>query len=338
MPYVVYAHGMMDPYFARIAPMKFLAKRLVWFAAQGSVLHHADRVLFTSRLEQRFATRTFPRPAFHSHVVAYGAKEGGPRDTHALSVILPRLDGRRYLLYLGRIHEKKGGDLLIDAFAQLAASDPALDLVMAGPEPDGFGASLRQRARSLGIDHRIHWPGMISGAVKAAAFQGAEAFVLPSHQENFGIAVAEALSHGCPVLISDQVNIFAEIRQANAGLVAPDTPEGVSRLLTAWAATPPQQRALMARNARQLFQKCFTPEAAANDLDRILHSAIETKVRTMGKLVRPIAARPVGPATPSAPAAGPSRRRSSAPHPARSRPASPVTLPTPNEAPLENTP
>ncbi|WP_370300639.1 glycosyltransferase [Pseudooceanicola sp.] len=340
LPYVVYAHGMMDPYFARIAPLKFRAKRLAWTLTQGAVLHHAQRVLFTSQQEQRLATRTFPRPRYHARVIAYGAKAAmaASEETGALVAALPRLRGRRYLLYLGRIHEKKGADLLIDAFAQLAATDPALDLVIAGPEPDGFGQRLRQQACALGIAHRLHWPGLIRGAVKAAAFGGAEAFVLPSHQENFGIAVVEALSHGCPVLISDQVNICSEIAQAGAGLVAPDTPDGVVQLLTCWSALPAGQRAEMARSARRLFQERFTPQAAAADLDEVLTAAIRSGARTAGKAARPLPVPPALRAAQSGSGAGPKRHKTSAPHPAQYGAASSARPPAPPAAPIGNSP
>ena len=75
------------------------------------------------------------------------------------------------------------------------------------------------------------FPGMVGGKQKWAAFRGAKAFVLPSHQENFGIAVAEALACGCPVLISNKVNIWREIAEGKAGIVTDDTPEGTYLLL-----------------------------------------------------------------------------------------------------------
>ncbi len=165
---------------------------------------------------------------------------------------------------------KKGCDLLIDAFAQAASSDPALHLVMAGPDQSGLQARLAQRARALGIADRITWTGMVAGDLKWGAFRASEAFVLPSHQENFGIAVAEALACGVPVLISDKVNIWREIEADRAGLVAPDTLDGTRGLLRTWLAlSEPEKQAMSARAAR-CFAERFEITEAAKSLIRVL--------------------------------------------------------------------
>jgi glycosyltransferase involved in cell wall biosynthesis len=105
---------------------------------------------------------------------------------------------------------------------------------------------------------RVHAVGMLSGAAKWGALYGCEAFVLPSHQENFGIAVVEALACGKPVLISDQVNIWREIVEDGAGLVEGDTEEGVEKLL---------KKFLSAQRAEASGRSAFAPS------DSLLHSA-----------------------------------------------------------------
>ncbi|MFN6996501.1 MAG: glycosyltransferase, partial [Aquincola tertiaricarbonis] len=114
------------------------------------------------------------------------------------------------------------------------------------------------------------WPGMLQGDLKWGAFHAAEAFVLPSHQENFGIAVAEALGCGVPVLISDKVNIWREIEADGAGLVAPDTAEGTAQLLQRWLALSSAERAAMRDRARGCFAQRFTVEAMADSLLSVL--------------------------------------------------------------------
>jgi glycosyltransferase involved in cell wall biosynthesis len=115
----------------------------------------------------------------------------------------------------------------------------------------------------LGVAERITWPGMLQGEAKWGAFYSAEVFALPSHQENFGIAVAEALGCGLPVLISDKVNIWREVLGQNAGLVAPDTLEGTQQLLRGWLSLTAAQGREMRQNALALFRDRFTVDAMA---------------------------------------------------------------------------
>jgi glycosyltransferase involved in cell wall biosynthesis len=124
---------------------------------------------------------------------------------------------------------------------------------MAGPDPSLWRTELSAIASAAGVADRVHWPGILLGDAKWGAFAASEAFVLTSHQENFGIAVVEALASAKPVLISDQVNIAPEVVEDACGLVEKDTPEGAQRLLERWIATSPDQRAAMSHQALQTF-------------------------------------------------------------------------------------
>ena len=122
----------------------------------------------------------------------------------------PPLHGRQLLVFLGRLHPKKGCDLAIDAFAAIAQRAPNLCLVLAGPDQIGWQTGLTTRAEKLGINSRVIFTGMLSGELKRGALMAADAFILPSHQENFGMAVVEALSLGVPVLISSSDGLELE--------------------------------------------------------------------------------------------------------------------------------
>jgi len=269
VPYVVFTHGMLDPWFKRAYPLKHLKKWLYWPWAEYRLLRDATAVLFTSEEERRLARESFWLYRARERVVAYGTRPP-PAERDALAAQFhashPGLQGRRLLLFLGRIHEKKGCDLLIEAFGRLAARQPQLHLVVAGPDPDDWGPRLRARAAALGVAERITWPGMLQGDAKWAAFHAAEAFVLPSHQENFGIAVAEALGCGLPVLISDKVNIWREIEADGAGLVGTDTVEGTLQVLQRWLDLDAGERAAMGERARRCFAQRYTVQAMADDL------------------------------------------------------------------------
>ncbi|HVX86470.1 MAG TPA: glycosyltransferase [Phycisphaerae bacterium] len=130
----------------------------------------------------------------------------------------PELGGKPYILFLGRLHYKKRPDLLMQAFAQLGEAFSEFHLVIAGPD-GGEAAKLRSLSRQRGIAGRVHMTGPIYGPQRFAAFVDAACFCLPSHQENFGIAVVEAMAAAAPVVISDQVQIWPEIVEAGAGVV-----------------------------------------------------------------------------------------------------------------------
>jgi glycosyltransferase involved in cell wall biosynthesis len=181
----------------------------------------------------------------------------------------PALRSRRFFLFLSRIHTKKGCDLLMAAMGRLAAAHPDVDLVMAGPDEEGLQTQLEAQAKRLGVDGRVHWTGMLVGDLKWGAFYAAEAFVLPSHQENFGVAVVEALACGVPVLISDKVNIWPEIVQDRAGIVNEDSAEGTYRSMATLLAMDPDERQRMVANGLACFHARYEMNGAARVLDEL---------------------------------------------------------------------
>jgi glycosyltransferase involved in cell wall biosynthesis len=277
-PYVVFTHGMLDPYFRYAFPMKHIKKWLYWVPFEYRVLRDAYRVLFTSKAEKRLAEQSFSLNKWNAYVVPYGAS--GPMDDpevqrRSFFAKCPELEGRRYLLFLGRIHRKKGCDMLIDAFIKIASEDPELHLVMAGPDQQLWSAKLQESVVAAKLTHRVHWPGMLKGDAKWGSLFGSEAFILPSHQENFGIAVAEALACGRPVLLADKVNIAEEIADDGAGLMELDTPDGTLRLLRRWIAMSVEERQQMADRAYQCFNRRYDMSENAKAIIRLFENASE---------------------------------------------------------------
>ena len=269
IPYFVYPHGMLDPWFKYTYPLKHLKKWTYWPWADYLVLRDARAVLFTSEQERLLARHSFWLYQAQELVVGYGtsAPPGDAEWQHQLFMErFPLLAGKRLLLFLGRIHPKKGPDLLIEAFAAMAASDARLHLMIAGPDQLGWQVALQQRAAALGIAERLSWPGMLSGDLKWGAFRSAELFCLPSHQENFGIVVAEALACGLPVAIAKSVNIASEVSAAGAGLVHSDTVAGTKLALMQWLALESADRALMGKRAAALFRERFDYASVAGSL------------------------------------------------------------------------
>jgi glycosyltransferase involved in cell wall biosynthesis len=248
------------------------------------VLRGARAVLFTCEEERRLARHSFWLYSVRERVVKYGAAAPPDERDFLRDQFFSRhseLRGRRLILFLGRLHEKKGCDLLIEAFARVHYLDPDLHLIMAGPGDEKVIEELKTRAAQCGLTERITWPGMLTGPAKWAALYSCEVFALPSHQENFGIAVAEALACGLPVLISDKVNIWREIQSEGAGFVAPDTVEGTEQNLRQWLALNVDERRAFSNRASAAFIRNYTTAASCVSLADAIAAGIDRPVRNL---------------------------------------------------------
>jgi glycosyltransferase involved in cell wall biosynthesis len=282
VPYFVFTHGMLDPWFKRAYPLKHLKKSLYWPWAEYRVLRDARAVIFTCEEERRLARQSFALYRCRERVVSYGtATPAGDPDTQREIFLqqFPALAGKRLVLFLGRLHEKKGCDLLLRAFGQIIMTHPKgedLRLMVAGPcASPSYRAELAEVAARFCPEGTVTFPGMLSGDLRWGAFHAAEAFALPSHQENFGIAVAEALACGLPVLISKEVNIWREIADDGAGLVAKDDVAGTGSLLRRWFRLGASEREQMRARARSCFARRFELERAAESLTRVIAEATD---------------------------------------------------------------
>lgn len=287
---LIMPHGMLDPYFQKAKNRRLKAVRNVfyWKLVESELFHIADGLLFTCQAEASLASTTFtPYYPIREFIVGLGV-DAPPIFTERMKTAFYERCGCSfedvpYLLFLSRIDEKKGVDLLVKAYAdRLKDVDnqdntrPALPkLVIAGPGLDSpYGRKIqRLAAKDSRLHHAVIFPGMLLDDAKWGAFYGCEAFILPSHQENFGIAVVEALACGKPVLIADQVNIWREIQRAGAGYVSENTLEGTIQLLKSWEQTDATQRETLHRNAKAIYKKTFSPEPATK---RLLHAISET--------------------------------------------------------------
>ena len=272
IPYYVFPHGMLDPWFKETFPLKHLKKWLYWPWAEYRVLRNAAAVIFTSEEERSQARKSFWLYRCREKVSPLGV-EAPPISSNAKSEFLsryPQLQNTRIFLFLGRLHPKKGCDMLLEAFAQMRSND-SISLILAGPDQVGRESDLRRQVTRLNLTNRIVFTGMLEGPMKQGAFANAEAFVLPSHQENFGISVVEALAARVPVLISNRVNIWREIEADRAGYVESDDLAGTTRLLQRWIGTAPAEREMVRENARRCFEQRFEIDRAVESLLQILN-------------------------------------------------------------------
>lgn len=215
VPYVVRPCGMLDPWSLSQGRWKkklYLAMRLRRNLNRAAALH------FTAGLERDLTKPLKLKAAALVEPNGVNLQEFQLLPpTGTFRGRFPELAGKKVVLFLSRIHPKKGLDLLIPAFAR--ADVPGAVLVIAGPDAEGYGPTVRKMIAESGAADRIVMVGPQYGADRVAALSDADVFVLPSYSENFGIAVVEALAAGRPVIISDQVNIHEEITAAGVGMV-----------------------------------------------------------------------------------------------------------------------
>ena len=249
--YLVYPHGMLDPWFKKANPLKHLKKQLYWWVKQGSIMRNSHAVCFTTEEERMLAQKTFFPYKAKEVVTGLGVTEPPVQtdaDTEKFHQKFPYLKDQKYLLYLGRFHPKKGVDDLIRAWKNRRKKEDEV-LVLAGPltQGDSWVKNLQNLAKE---DSSIIWTGMLEGDLKWSALRLADAMILPSHQENYGMVVAEACSVGLPVYLTDKVNLWREVIDAGAGNVETDTLKGIENLVKQWSVADRNKLSMGA-------QKCF---------------------------------------------------------------------------------
>ncbi|WP_029351212.1 glycosyltransferase [Bosea sp. 117] len=281
-PYCLSPHGMLDRWSLAQKPWK---KRLALQLGYRFMLEHAA---FLQALNADEAELMGPL-GLHPPVVVIPngicpAELAASPEPGSFRRTVPGLGDRPFVLFLSRLHRKKGLDILAESFRMVANACPQLDLVVIGPE-DGAGDAFRAQIRQLGLGARVHMAGPRFGAAKLAAYAEAVCFCLPSRQEGFSIAITEAMACGVPVVISEACH-FPEVAAAGAGLVLPLDPARFAAALIDIAGAP-EKAAAMGRNGRELIHAHYTwPQIAVATLAAYRAHARQTDAG----LARPAAA------------------------------------------------
>jgi len=263
VPYVIRPLGTLDPW---SMTQKSLRKRLFWQVAGKRMLQGAAAVHYTSEAEKLSTERL--TGLNHGRVVPLGIEQT-PVTTRE------NLVQRPYVLVLSRLHPKKGLDVLIDAFLSLAQQFSGWRLVLAGDGPPEYVSQLKSKASQC---DRIVFTGWVDGEQKDALLGCASLLALPSHQENFGLCVMEAMSHSVPVMVSPGVNLAQEIVTANAGWVAAIDKGSLTAKL-AEALSDEAERAKRGRAGLQL-SLLYSWENATKRLVQLYQQILEDNGRT----------------------------------------------------------
>jgi glycosyltransferase involved in cell wall biosynthesis len=265
-PYVLMPHGMLDPY---SLSLKALKKSIYLKFFEGPNMACAQRMIYTTAEEERLATLAalrLPRGA----IVPLGARASSNSISdlrHQFLEKYPQVEGKRTLLFLGRVHHKKGLDRILNCLQRVRQTIPNVLLIVAGTGEPKYQEHIRQLVSSLALDDHVVFTGHLDGELKWASFAAAELFLLPSRQENFAITVAEAMQMGVPVVITDKVNTWPYVEEAGAGLVLAERdidallPRAIETLLTDHAT-----RSKMASQGSRYARDRLTWHASAQKL------------------------------------------------------------------------
>ncbi len=264
VPYIVSPRGALDPHLRKRARFAKAATNHLW---QRSMLEHAAALHVTSDEEARLTADIAPR--VRRHIVSNGIRWDDYQNLPSGQAFRKRYVGGSadpIVLYLGRLSHKKGIDILIRAFALVQRAAPAARLAIVGPDDEGLTPAFIAQASREGVGDRVVFTGMLRGDDKLEALAATDVWALPSHSENFGVAVVEALAAGRATVISPAVNIAPEIAAAGAGVVASLNAQAFAAEITALLRDPAKREALGVRArefARRYDWSLVGPQLAA---------------------------------------------------------------------------
>ncbi|MBI1284699.1 MAG: glycosyltransferase [Thiobacillus sp.] len=261
VPYVIRPLGTLNQY--GVTQRRPWLKQLSLKLVEGPILRHAAAVHFTAEAERVEADAV--GVPMRGVVVPLGVAPLTRQDASVFLQRFPQLSGRRIVLFLSRLDPKKNVEGLLQAFSLVSESLTDTRLAIAGDGEPEYVAGLKRLADELGLADRVVWAGFVDGELKAGAFAAAQAFVLPSFSENFGIAAAEALMAGLPCVLGEGVAIADEVARAGAGVVTAPDPQAVAQALRKLLGDDARLTE-MAQRARALASGKYSLEAMGANL------------------------------------------------------------------------
>ena len=276
IPYIVSPHGMCEPFeMAR----KGWKKKMYFNLIEKHTLRGAAAIHAITNAEKDDCEQL--QTCSQVRVIPNGVDIYPPLLNHLVECYLPRelavLPSQNpVLLFMGRLHPKKGLDLLIPAFAQVLQRHPEAWLVLAGPDPVGYRQTLIKLAQSFQVQDRVLFPGMVTGLYKRALLQRADLFALPSYSEGFSVAILEALAAAKPVVIT-QSCYFNEVLSAGCGRVVDSNVSQLTQALNELLDLDCPTRSILGQRGRELVDQLYTWPSIADRMGDLYHSVMKTK-------------------------------------------------------------
>lgn len=261
VPYVVRPHGTLAPYIRKRHRLrKFWYMNLV----ERRNLNGAAGLHFTSHEEMRAAADLglvappYVVPLGVEPSEYQGSNAGAFRKKYALN-------GKKLVVFLGRLTHQKGLDLLIEAIRIASIARPDIHLVLAGPSDAKYRGRLDACLETTGVIRRTTMTGLVAADERRALLRDGDVFVLPSRMENFGMALVEAMASELPVIVTNGVHLHAQIAESGAGVVAAANATDLSRAIVTVLSDPVGSRRA-GRAGRQLVEREFSWDVVAQQL------------------------------------------------------------------------
>lgn len=272
VPVVISPHGVFHPFHKNKHPLK---KSIYTLLVERHNLSRAAGFHFSSAAERDLAAETGLVDG--GFVIPFAVDLRTGCEVAPFLELHPELAGKILVTFLGRLTAIKGLDLVVEAFASVAAEYPDAHLVLAGPDSEGLGAGLRARAEALGIGSQVCLVGVVTGEVRDALLAASRMLLLTSENESFGVSAVEGMAAGLPVIVSEGVAVQQEVAAAGAGFVVERNAESIAGAIRCLMDSDTHQR--MSANARVLVSTTFAPETMADRLEDMYRSLIETGAR-----------------------------------------------------------
>lgn len=277
VPFILSPRGMLDPH---AISLRGRWKKVLYLKfVEGKHLRGARAVHFTSDGERDQALSAGWR--LRAAVVPNGLSLEDYREPpkpDGLLARFPEIEGKRCLLFLGRLNYIKGLDLLARAWPLVVKAVSDAHLLLAGPDDGGYGNKVRSWLREGNAEGSTTFTGMLVGEEKLAALHLAYALVSPSHLESFGMSIVEAMACGKPVVITDRVNIHREVETAGAGVATPCTAEHLARAIID-VLNNPDGASLMGARGKRFVAERFAFDVVTPAMIRLYDDVVTGRTR-----------------------------------------------------------
>ena len=270
--FFVFTHGQLDPFFG-MQNFKKLKKKIYWHLIEKRNLAYSKSLLLTSINEKKLINKTYvDTKNLRKTVIRYGINKPNFNKNISLKKFygkFPNLINKKFYLYLGRFHQKKGCDILIKAVKKMIESKKNIYVLMAGPESN-YKNKMKNLSNNLNLEKNIFWSNIILNDLKWGAISASKAMLLSSHGENFGVSLVESLSCHTPVITTEKVNIYNEIKNSEAGLISKDNFKSFFKSLKKFDNLKENKIKEMNINSFKCFKKHFDLFEYKNSLAEIL--------------------------------------------------------------------